>query len=173
MSRTTIKKAIAIVALQVAAGAAFAQFAWIDANGVRQYSDQPPPSSIPKNRILKQPAAELRAATPETPPADTSGAKAANGSAAAANVPMSLAEKNADYTKRKIEQAEKDKKSAEDAKLAADKAANCDRARQYARALQSGDRISSVNKDGEREYMSDDKRAKEVAVSSRALEGCK
>ena len=53
MSRNTIKKTIAIILLQIVAGAAFAQFAWIDPNGVRQYSDQPPPASIPKNKILK------------------------------------------------------------------------------------------------------------------------
>lgn len=47
------------VALFVGAGAialpALAQYAWLDARGVRQFSDRPPPPSVPDHRILKAP----------------------------------------------------------------------------------------------------------------------
>ncbi len=178
MSRNTIKKTIAIILLQVAAGAAFAQFAWIDPNGVRQYSDQPPPASIPKNKILKDSGSQLRNAKPASPAAGIAAADAAPEGVPAVKAaepkgPMTLAEKNADYNKRKLEQAEKDRKAADDTKLAANKSANCDRTRQYARTLESGERISAIDKNGERDYMSDEKRAQEVAASRRALDGCK
>lgn len=46
-------------ALFVAAGAialpAQAQYVWLDARGVRQFSDRPPPPSVPDSRILKGP----------------------------------------------------------------------------------------------------------------------
>ena len=60
--------------LMVAAASAAAQFVWIDASGIRQYSDRPPPASIPKNKILKEPSVELRSNRPAEP--DTSATKA-------------------------------------------------------------------------------------------------
>jgi type IV secretory pathway VirB10-like protein len=173
-----------VLLLHVTAGAAFAQFAWIDHQGVRQYSDQPPPPSIPKNRILKQPGVVLRTPADEIPaPAAVTGAvngataptagTPAAGKPLADKGPQTTAEKNADYVKRRSDQAEKDKKDAEEAKLADAKRKNCERAQQYARSLKSGERISSMDKDGNRVYMADDQRAKEASDTSRALENCK
>ena len=172
-----------VLLLHVTAGAAFAQFAWIDSKGVRQYSDQPPPPSIPKNQILKAPGVALRAPAEQTPAAvapagaatgETPGAAApASGKPLADKGPQTTAEKNADYVKRRSDQAEKDKKDAEEAKQADAKRKNCERAQQYARSLKSGERISSMDKEGNRVYMADDQRAKEASDTSRTLENCK
>ena len=184
----------------VVSHAALAQYAWIDERGVRQYSDQPPPKSIPTARILHQPAESLRSNAPAlpatTPAAIRAGASAAEApasaqpagiaatpaAAAAAAVaavptvpkpPLTTADKNADFLKRKAEAEEKEKKLAEEARLAAAKARQCEQARSYASSLQSGERITIAGKDGERSYMSDEERQQESAEARRALAGCK
>lgn len=86
---------------------------------------------------------------------------------------MTTAERNADFQKRKIEQADKEKKAADDAKRAADKAKNCDRARAYQRALDSGQRLGNTDKNGERYYLSDEQRAQEAQATRNILNDCK
>jgi hypothetical protein len=149
-------------------GAALAQYVWIDEKGTKQFSDMPPPSSVPASRILKQPGIRTTpsattpesAGLPENPPA-------------AAKTELSTAEKNAEYRKRKTEQAEKEKKAAEESKLAADRAKNCERARDYQRTLETGERISRTDKNGERSFLTDEQRAQEVRDARRVLEDCK
>ncbi|MGV3653414.1 MAG: DUF4124 domain-containing protein, partial [Noviherbaspirillum sp.] len=59
MNSNGLKRAITIAGGALAAallsGAAMAQYAWIGDDGVRQYSDRPPPASVPSHRILKAP----------------------------------------------------------------------------------------------------------------------
>jgi hypothetical protein len=154
--------------LSSAGSLAIAQYVWVDGKGVKQYSDVPPPASIPRNQILKEPgvtrAAPPAAATPtEGAPADTAKAQA----------PLTTAERNADFQKRKLEQADTDKKAAEKAKQLADKAANCEKARSYARTLDDGVRISTTDKNGERSILSDEQRATEVKNTQRVISDCK
>lgn len=170
MSATILKQAALVIVLHVTAGAAFAQFAWVDAKGVRQYSDQPPPASVPKRQILKTPGDAPRDARPEAVAVDASAASAPGMPAA---LPLTTAEKNADYVKRRSDQAEKDRKAADDVKVAAAKAHNCELARSYARSLESGERIASLDKNGERVFMSDETRAREMRDNRRNLDGCK
>lgn len=144
------------------AGAAHAQYVWLDEKGVKQFSDMAPPSSIPASRILKQPGgSSMPAAAP------------AEAAAAEAKPQMTTAEKNADFRKRQNERAEKEKKAAEEAKIASEKARNCERVQEYHRALESGERISRTDKNGERSFLSDEQRAKEVRESRRMLDECK
>ncbi|MFC7517478.1 DUF4124 domain-containing protein [Herbaspirillum sp. GCM10030257] len=143
------------------AGAAHAQYVWLDDRGVKQFSDMPPPSSIPASRILKQPGSS----TPAAAPAESVGSEAKS--------QMTTAEKNAEFRKRQTERAEKERKAAEEAKIASEKARNCERAQEYYRALESGERISRTDKNGERSFLSDEQRAKEVRESRRVLDECK
>ena len=170
---------------------AIAQFVWLDNNGVRQYSDRPPPTSIPRKRILKSPAEtaplavsesaaktlpENAIAVPATATPNPTGAAGTVGAAAVPpknNAPLTTAERNADFMKRKMDEAAKEKKAAETAKLAADKKANCARARSYSRGLEDGGRIATVDKNGERTYMSDEQRAEEIRHAQTALAGCR
>lgn len=143
------------------AGTAHAQYVWLDEKGVKQFSDMPPPSSIPASRILKQPSG---GGTPAAP----------SESAASATKPqMTTAEKNAEFRKRQTERAEKEKKANEEAKLASERARNCERTQEYQRALESGERISRTDKNGERSFLSDEQRAKEIRESRRVLDECK
>ena len=175
-----ISNAVATLAALTLATAACAQYVWLNENGVKQYSDMPPPSSVPNNRILKQPGRTSNSvpqATASPAETGTEGARVPTGtdSPSASNkekAPMTTVEKNADFRKRKIEQAEKEKKAADEAKRAADKAQSCDRARAYQRALDSGQRMANTDKNGERDYLSDEQRAQEAEATRRILNDC-
>lgn len=153
---------------------AMAQYVWIDANNVRHYSDMPPPASVPNSRILKKPkVAGNSLLTYEPISSETKTAVKADSSAAPAKAPPTTAEKNADFQKRKMEQAEKDKKAEQEAKRAAEKTEFCDRAKGYKRSLESGHRIVQTDKNGERQHLSDEQRASELAKVNQDLEQCK
>ncbi len=160
---------VAFIAL-FAAGAASAQFVWLDEKGVKQYSDMPPPASVPKSRILTGLSTEARAASPADAPASD---KEKTPAVDADKQPMTTAEKNVEFQKRRTEQAEKEKKAAEQEKLAADKARSCERAREYQRTLESGVRITRSDKDGERTFVSDEERARELRDTRTLLQECK
>lgn len=173
MKAVCLKQAAAFMAALSFATAALAQYVWLDGKGIKQFSDMPPPASVPRNRILKQPAAAEPAQAQGTSAADKNGAQ---GEAPAENAkskpPMTTAEKNADFLKRKNEQAEKEKKAADNAKRKADNAQNCERARGYARSLEAGERMSHTDKNGERSFVSDDERARELRDAQRILADC-
>ena len=144
-----------------AAGAASAQYVWIDEKGTKQYSDIPPPASVPQSRILKHGGRVVTTSMESTPP-----------SAPAASAPTT-AEKEAEFRKRRAEQVEKEKKAAEQTRLAADKTKNCERAREYSKALESGERMARTDKNGERSFLTDEQRAQELRDTRRVLDDCK
>ena len=157
----------AVLIAAAASAPAFAQYAWLDDKGIRQYSDRPPPPSVPASRILKfSNEASEPASSPAPPPGETA-------SAPAAKAPMTLAEKNAAFRKRQAEQAEQEKKAMQQEKTAAEKARNCERARAYRRTLASGQRIAVSGKNGERAYLNDQQRAQELQDVQRMLGECK
>ncbi|WP_420475049.1 DUF4124 domain-containing protein [Noviherbaspirillum sp. ST9] len=141
-----------------------AQYIWLDEKGTKQFSDMPPPPSVPPGRILKQPAAR---------PAASAGGTGDAKPATPARTEPTIAEKNAEFRKRKAEQAEKEKKAGEEAQRAADNAKNCERARDYQRLLDSGERIARTDKNGERSFLSDEQRAQESHENKRNLADCK
>lgn len=171
MHFTSVKQLAASLALLACTSAAWAQYVWTDERGVKQFSDMPPPASVPKNRILKQPR-EAASGSGETSAAATPSADdSADDSAAKA--PLTTAEKNADFIKRRTEQAEKDKKAAQEAQAARDKAKNCENAGNYQRALASGQRIARTGNNGERVYLSDEERNRELQEANRTIGNCK
>lgn len=173
MKLTRLKVIFAAVALGTLgfSSIAFAQYVWLDERGVKQYSDMPPPASVPKKRILKEPgsSAPVASVVPTEPVAGAAGGEAV----AKDKGPITTAERNADFQKRRTEQAEKDKKAAEETQKAAEKAKHCEQARAYQRALQSGERMARTDKNGERYFLNDEQRAKESQEAQRALDACK
>lgn len=145
---------------------ALAQYVWVDDKGVKQYSDMPPPPSVPSKQILKFPGQRQRAG--ESPSASMEGASANPSSA-----PKTLAEQNAEFKKRRTEQAEKEKKEADEAHIASEKSKNCDRNRDYQRALESGERIAHTDRNGERSFLTDEQRARELSETRKVVQGCK
>ena len=152
-------------ALQCAAGAALlafsslshAQFVWIDAKGVKQFSDRPPPPGTPQKNILK--ARNMPTAT------DTAPAPAA--AAAPKAEPASLADREADYRKRKTDQADADKKAATDAENSKIKAAACAAARQNKAMIDNGAPMRDT--DAERSWLSDKQRAERRAQAEKTI----
>ncbi|MGV3743055.1 MAG: DUF4124 domain-containing protein [Burkholderiaceae bacterium] len=172
LHRSTI--CILTVTALLAASHASAHYVWLNDKGVKQYSDLPPPSSVPDSRILKYPGRSI--APPSDSIADTAQETATDGAGKApekTKQPLTIAEKNAEFQKRKMEQAEKDKKAAEQQQQAAEKAKNCERAQAYQRSLESGERLARADKNGERYYLSDQQRSQEIQENKRFLDTCK
>ncbi len=167
MKMTNLKLALLLAGL-LAGSAAMAQakYVWVDAQGVKQFSDTPPPGDIPEKNIIKSP----RRSAPATPARDA----AAAGDSASADAPKqpTTAEMEADYKKRKAEQAEKDKKAADDARQKQAKAENCEIAKRNLAQLNSGMRMQTTDKDGQRAFLTDDQRAQETARAQQTVNDC-
>lgn len=146
---------------------ALAQYMWIDDKGVKQFSDRPPPANIPAKRILKAPGKPLF--NPNAPAEPEAGAD----TPAAAKPAPTVAERNADFNKRKSKAAEAEKQSAANAQRKADEAANCNAARQNQQALDQGLRLSTYDKNGERGYMNDQQREDLRKNTQKVLADCK
>lgn len=169
MTQVHVKHLIAALAALSLTSTAFAQYVWLNEKGVKQYSDMPPPASVPQSRILKQPGG----VTPAAAQTNATATEAAENSAGKDKAPMTTAEKNADFQKRRAEQAAKEKKAEEQAKEAAAKAKNCERATEYHRVLNSGERIARADRNGERSFMTDEQREHELKEAKRVLDDCK
>lgn len=139
-----------------------AQYIWVDENGRKQYSDLPPPPSIPDSRILRQPDAWM-------PAAPASGPQAEPGKPA---VPT-LAERDAEFRKRRAERAEQEKKAQEEARVAAENKRHCERVRQHQKALESGVRMVRRDANGEQAFLDDADRKRELREARQVLAECK
>lgn len=117
---------------------------------------------------------EFAAACPPGTKAESTGIRN-NPGAAAATPQKSLAERDADFRKRKLEQQEAAKKGDEKTQETADRKQNCETAQSYLRSLQSGNRIGKTDpKTGERVFLEDSERASETARAQRAVDtNCK
>ncbi len=142
--------------------AALAQYAWVDENGHKQYSDMPPPTSahVKNVRTLQ---GNFSGASDD----DNGASKAADKAA-----PTS-AEQDAAFRKRQEDLAEKNKKADADAKLAADKAQNCAHAQAYQRSLDSGIRLVQTDANGQRSFLDDNQRAQASKDNQQILSDCK
>jgi membrane protein involved in colicin uptake len=141
--------------------AAAAQWQWVDNQGRRVFSDQPPPPDIAPNKILRQPGGQRAAAVPA--PAEASVAPTAAAAAAPnAAVPKPSGKDPVLEARRKqAEAVEAARKKEEEDKYAAQLAENCKKARENKAMLDSGVRVARTNDKGEREIMDDAMRAAE------------
>jgi len=137
-------------ALLFSVGMAFAtaamaqQYKWVDANGKVQYGDTPPPG-VEATRLKPPPAgASAPAAAPKVNP-------------------------EAAFRNRQQERQKSDEKSAKERADAETKRVNCEQSQGALRSLQSGQRISSTNAAGERVFIDDAERAKEIERTQRAV----
>jgi hypothetical protein len=155
-------------ALQLAVGGALlmlshlasAQFVWIDAKGVRQFSDMPPPPSVPSNKILKQPGRMGAVAA-----SDDAAQSPAEGTASAGS---STAERELDYRKRMKAKAEADAKANAQAANDAQKSSACATARMMNDRLATGRPLRSANA----AIMDDNARAQRQAEVNETLAQC-
>jgi hypothetical protein len=152
-----------------------AQWAWKDANGRTVFSDRPPPADIKPSQITKQPPAYVA-------PVDT-------GDAAKASMPApdsapkrveitnrakTPAEREAEFRKRQVMQADDEKKAAKDAEQKQKQAEICDRLRRSLASLESGQRVATTTKTGEIAFMDDATRQSEIERNKQSIaESCK
>ncbi len=170
-----------LLAAACAAPLAHAQapYIWLDDKGMKQLSDQPPPPSVPPNRILRQPRNAQAAALPaaaDTPAAASTATAASTPHGAGPDDkvkrPPTLAERNADFAKRQAEAAAASQKAAQEASQQAAQAANCENARSNQMALDSGIRMSQFDKNGQRSFLTDAQRAERSKQNQAVLAGC-
>jgi hypothetical protein len=144
--------------------ASFAQWQWIDKDGRKVFSDQPPPTDVPAKNILHQPGSKSRASVSiETPAAAASAASGAQSAKVAAGVPkISGKDKELEEKKKKAEAVEAEKKKEKEEEVAKVRAESCDRAKRSKATFDSGVRIARRNDKGEQEYLDDAARAAET-----------
>jgi hypothetical protein len=166
----SIRRLVAGVAL-FGAVAAHAQWAWLEKDGRKVYSDRPPPSDVLEKNILKRPggakglqaAAIVGAADPAQAAASPAASAASAAAAPAGNMPkLSGVDKELEEKKKKTADAETAKRKADEERVSKAKADNCSRAKQAKASLDSGVRIARTNEKGEREVMEDAARAAEA-----------
>jgi Domain of unknown function (DUF4124) len=149
-------RASALAALTLVGLPTQAQYQWRDANGSMVFSDRPPPPGA-SVRIVKAPPAPapVAAAMPKAP----ASAAPAEKVAVTPGTDRTLTDKL--KQNEKADKADKAKAAAENEQIAKDQARQCEGLRENSRVLQSGERMTRLNKAGEREYLSDaDKQAR-------------
>ena len=146
------KALLCAVGLAFAATALAQQYRWVDKDGKVGYGDTPPPGAQ---------------ATPLRPP--VSAPAAPPPAAAKRDSGTTELSPEAAFRKRQQERQEKDEKSAKERADAETKRVNCEQSQGALRSLQSGQRISSTNAAGERVFIDDEERAKEIERTQRAV----
>jgi hypothetical protein len=145
------------LALTLSTPVAFAQWAWMDADGRKVFSDRPPPSDVPDARILTSPASKSGGAALGKPtPPPSSPDPSASGSPKPDAAAKQLEEK-----KKQAEEAEKAKEKLEQQQAAKVKAENCARAKTGLANLETGAPLRSMNSKGERVFMDETARNQE------------
>ena len=145
------KALLCAVGLAFAATALAQQYRWVDKDGKVAYGDTPPPGVQ---------------ATPLRPPVS---APAAPPPAAKKDGGMRELSPEAAFRKRQQERQEGEQKAAKERADAEAKRVNCEQSQASLRTLQSGQRISSTNAAGERFFIDDAERAKEIERTQRAV----
>ena len=91
-------------------------------------------------------------------------------SGASSSQQKSIAEREAEFRKRRMESADAQKKEEAKAAELAQNRENCERARIYLKSLQEGQRISQIDpRTGERIYLEDPQRPAEIARAQQAV----
>jgi len=141
MSRPSLLAfALALVAIGYAAAASAALYKWTDAQGRVVYSDQPPNADVKTEQLRGAP-----------PPANPNAAK-------------ELAQRDADFKKRKADAEAADAKVAREQATSEQRKESCAQARGNLKQLaESQLALYRYNEKGEREIMDDDARARERA----------
>jgi len=170
MQKKAFFSTIGISLALVCANTAFAQYIWLNDKGVKQYSDQPPPKSVPKDKIVKSPFGLARST--ENTNSEPKSNDANKSEIEKIEKPVTLAKKNEDFNKRKIAKEEADKKAETEQHNTEAKAKNCERAKSYKQSLDEGVLIMTRNKNGERIPLDETQRAKEAAEAKKILSEC-
>jgi Domain of unknown function (DUF4124) len=149
--------------LLAVAALAQAQWAWKGNDGRMVFSDQAPPQGVADKDITRRPAGSRAAAAANGLTDPTATNTAANNTGTTATAPK-LSSKDPELEKRRKEAQAKEAaaKKADEEKNAAAKKDNCERAKRAKASVDSGARLTTTDAKGEREFISEAKRAEEA-----------
>jgi len=151
---------IFLLALALAGAAHAQQFKWVDKDGKTRYGDNPPAGV--KATALGAPAS---GAAPAAPAAGAKDAKKG---------PLTPAEREQDYRNRQREAKKASEKADQEMQAQAAKKDDCERATEYLRTLESGQRIARTDASGERYFLDENQIAQETVKARRsAQQACK
>jgi hypothetical protein len=153
---------ILAVMLAFAATASAQMYRWVDKDGRVHYTATPPPPGV-KARTLGAPSAPASASAPDDAAKDAGAEDARKG-------PLTPAEQEQAFRKRQLEAQKAREQEALAAKEAEAKQENCARAKGALATIESGQRISRTNAQGERYYLDDEARAREAEAARRAVQ---
>lgn len=147
----------------------------VDASGKTVYSQAPCPANAKSSSIRSAPPGPVAAPGPAAVGESKGDAKAAaKGTAAAPKGPMTTAEMERDFQKRRAEQEDAAKKEQEKRAEAKDREENCKAARAQLVGLESGVRQSRINEKGERVFLDEQQSATELDRARKATQAwCK
>jgi hypothetical protein len=152
--------------LAIAATAAHAQsmWKWRDASGQLHISDTAPPPGTPAKNIISSPVGGMPAPVISTTSTSTTttSTTATTPAAAAASTPESDLDKKKKAADKEKADKEKADRAALEQKNAAIRKDNCTRATNAAAGIQAGNRLTTTNAKGEREFLDDAGRAAEL-----------
>jgi len=144
------------------AGTASAQlYKWVDNNGRVQYGDTPPGDASKVTRLRPAPAGSAPA---PAAPAATSETAAKDKDKDKALTPEQA------FKKRQQERQEAEQKAEKERAEADQKRAGCENAQAGLRQLQSGQRVATVNSAGERVFIDDNERARQVQRAQKSVD---
>lgn len=133
---------------------------WVDADGKVHYSDQEPPANVQ--------AKKLRTGSTQAP--DVGGVAVQSAKAGSAPVAAkTYVEREAELKKAQLAKKEAEAKAAQQQAAAEAKAANCAAAQQNLRTLQTIPRISEIDENGERIFVSDEQRQQRIEKAQQTV----
>lgn len=152
-----------LVLLLCTGSAAFGQgiYSWKDAGGQVHYSDMPPPDA--KVRTVRQ-----GSIAPQPPARTAEGGEAA--AAASPSSQQSYAEKELAFRKRRAEAAEAEEKARKAQANDQARQRECAENRAQLTALESGQRMSRFDENGERVFLDDDERSAAIERTRRIVD---
>ncbi|WP_303785582.1 DUF4124 domain-containing protein [Azovibrio restrictus] len=135
-------------------------YKWKDAQGRTVISDTPQPGAGKQAPVAGRPAA--------------TGSDTGNGDTGASAPPKSWAEKDLEFRQRQQQKRESAEKAAKEKAEAERQKENCLRAQSQLKEMESGQRISRMKPDGEREYLDEQQRQQEVERARQSVQSwCK
>jgi len=151
MIRPGLRFGLSLLILAALAAPTQAQlYKWVDSSGRVQYSDRPPPGGSKAEQVSNANVSAI----------------GAQGSAGGA---QRAADLEADFRKRRAEQAEAAKKQQQAQAEHKQKAESCAAARRNLAALQSGQRMVKYNEKGEPSFVDDAGRARELQQAEQQI----
>lgn len=139
-------------------------YKWTDANGKVQYSDKPPPAGAQATPLKNRSSSVT--APPEASPTGVKGMEKIDAKTSAtvkSTKPLTTAEQEQAFRKRKLDDEEGQKKSQEKLALETKKQENCANSKGNLITMESGTRQARVDAKGERYFLDDAQIQAEVA----------